>query len=54
MESQLQLIRKVIHQLEVENNKKNWIYPIQNRIWIPVYALLSILTINFDSVISLS
>ena len=51
MESQLQLIRRVIHQLEVENNKKNQIYPIQNRIWIPACALLSILTITFDLVI---
>ena len=32
MESQLQLIIRVLHQLEVENNKKNWIYPSQIRI----------------------
>jgi hypothetical protein len=54
MESQLQLIRRVLNQLEVENNKRNRIYASQIQIWIPAYALLSILTITIDSIFGLS
>jgi hypothetical protein len=53
MESQLELIRRVLHQLEVENNKRNQIYLSQIHIWIPECVLLSILTITFDSIIRL-
>ena len=50
MQSQLKLIRRVLHQLEVEINKNNRIYPGQIRILIPACALLSILIITFDSI----
>ncbi len=54
MESQLQLIRRVLNQLEVENNKRNRIYASQIQIWIPACALLSILTITINSIFGLS